>query len=242
MTNENISAAPDNPYTVKEKAFYDADAVAMAKDDHRHHDANPDYKEFFINPFTKRKSKLAPENKLALDLGCGTGRNVSNLLKTKKFSRVDGVDISCKVLEQASLKLTNEGYTKGVDFELFENNGVALDCLEENFYSHAMSTIALQHIPVYDIRFKLLSGLYRCLKSKGTLVFQMGFGAGYGKSLYKDICYAPEGFNTKHDVEVMDRDEIIDDLKLIGFKDIECFIRDSFSDGHPKWIFVKCRK
>jgi hypothetical protein len=45
------------------------------------------------------------------------------------------------------------------------------------------------------------------------------------------------------DVRVHTEEEVINDLKEIGFVNITTEVRDSYSDdGHPQWIYVKCYK
>ena len=235
-----IELTPDNDYTTREREFYNNNAKEMAQGDHRHHDKNPDYQTFFISPFEKDTTDR--DHLIGLDFACGTGRNVHNLLETGAFDRVDGVDIAEKIIEEADRLLTEKGHTRGKDFELFVNNGIDAEVLPKEFYDHAMSTIALQHIPVYDIRFFILKSIFYSLKKGGTFTFQIGYGKGYGKSAYHDNCYEAQGFNTQHDVEVLDYKDVENDLKRIGFKKIKSTVRDSFSDGHPKWLFVTCEK
>ena len=105
-----------------------------------------------------------------------------------------------------------------------------------------MSTIVLQHIAVYDIRFQYLREFFRIMKPGGLLSFQMGFGEGYGKAGYYDNHYHAESTNSAHDTLVTSPEQIQGDLEQIGFVDFEYAIRPSFDDGHPYWIFAKANK
>jgi SAM-dependent methyltransferase len=59
---------------------------------HPEHNSNPLYWDLLLGDikFTPEKFK----KKVALDFGCGKGRNVTNMLSLAEFERVDGVDIS----------------------------------------------------------------------------------------------------------------------------------------------------
>jgi hypothetical protein len=112
-----------------------------------------------------------------------------------------------------------------------------------------MSTIALQHIPVYDIRKSLITDLYRTLKSGGVFSFQMGYGKdlsdvnGRPRSSYFDNSYDASQTNGEYDVRVQNEEDLIKDMESIGFKNVTIEIRDSWSDiGHPQWIYVRCEK
>ena len=105
-----------------------------------------------------------------------------------------------------------------------------------------MSTIVLQHIAVYDIRFQYLQEFFRVMKPGGLLSFQMGYGEGYGKAGYYDNHYHAESTNSAHDTMVTSPEQIGGDLERIGFVDFSYAVRPSFDDGHPNWIFVKAYK
>ena len=111
-----------------------------------------------------------------------------------------------------------------------------------------MSTIALQHIPVYDIRKSLITDLLRTLKPGGLFSFQMGFGEGLEspigpRSAYYTNFYDAEATNSAHDVRVHNESDVIEDLTNIGYTNITTEVRESFSDsGHPQWIYVKAYK
>ena len=72
-------------------------------------------------------------------------------------------------------------------------------------YDFVMSTIVLQHIAVYDIRFQYLQEFFRVMKPGGLLSFQMGYGEGYGKAGYYDNHYHAESTNSAHDTLVTTR-------------------------------------
>jgi ubiquinone/menaquinone biosynthesis C-methylase UbiE len=230
----------DNKYTQMQKEFYGKDkAKQMASVDHKHHNDNPDYWNILLADVYNDDQNYW-KGKKALDFGCGTGRNVKNLLELAEWKRVDGVDISKDNIKHAK-RLVSKNYKD--NFKFYVNNGVDLDCLPENEYDFVMSTITLQHIAVYDIRFNLLKGMFRVMKSRGVLSIQMGYGDnGYGKSDYYANDYDAKGTNSKHDVIVSDVNEIRRDLAKIGFDSFSWKIRNSFSDGHPNWIFFKAIK
>ncbi len=229
---------PNNKYTKMQEKFYDKSASVMAQTDHNHHNGNPDYWEILLKPLVSDSAQW--KDKYALDLGCGTGRNIQNLLNNAYWARVDGVDISYENLKYAEHRILmhfNED-----EFKLFKSNGVDLRELQSDFYHFVMSTIMLQHIAVHEIRYSLLEEVYRVLKPGGLISFQMGFGEGYGKAAYYENHYEATETNTKHDVIVVDPDQIKHDLEKIGFKDFTYNIRPAFSDGHPKWIYFNATK
>jgi SAM-dependent methyltransferase len=223
----------DNKYTKMQKGAY-----RSGTSNHPEHNDNPDYWNFLLGDLKDRDSWV---NKIGLDFACGKGRNVTNMLSLSDWKRVDGIDIS-----EANILYCKENY-KEQDSDWYVNNGVDVSGLGDNEYDFIMSTIALQHIPVYDIRKSLITDLLRTLKPGGLFSFQMGYGEEikpnenrYG---YYENFYNAGGTNSQHDVRVQSEAEIIEDLSDIGFVNIETYVRDTFSDnGHPQWIYVKAYK
>ena len=136
-----------------------------------------------------------------------------------------------------------------IDNNLYACNGYDLDEIEDEIYDVVFSFITLQHICVYDIRRSYLEEFYRVLRSGGTLEFQMSMGpndARIGKFVnYYDNHYNAEGTNGVMDVHVSSKEEIIKDLKEIGFQSIRTKIVDV--SGHDwnhdsRFIFVTCKK
>ena len=110
-----------------------------------------------------------------------------------------------------------------------------------------MSTITLQHIPVYEIRRNILGEILRVMKPGGVFSFQMAFGPveeeDKNPASYYDNTYRAPSTNSAWDVRVSDEEQITKDLEEIGFESVITKVRDSFSDRqHPQWIYVRCQK
>ena len=225
----------ENRYTAMQKLAY-----ATGTSDHLEHNENQDYWDILLR---KIKDRDVWVNKSALDFASGKGRNVQNLLALSDWLTVDGVDISEKNIEYCKSRF-NQGRTR-----FYCSNGVDVSCLESNKYDFVMSTIALQHIPVYDIRRSIFKDLLRVMKPGGLLSFQMGFGKELCDDLgnlmggYFDNCYDAKGTNSNHDVQITNPLDLVRDLQEIGLVDIEYTVRPSFSDAkHKEWIYVECYK
>ena len=150
-----------------------------------------------------RDTESEYRDKVGLDFGCGCGRNVQNLWW--RFKRMDGVDLSFGNLVHAHENLVSVGCPPD-RYRLFQANGVDLGNLASDEYDFVMSTIVMQHIAVYDIRFQYLMEFFRVLRPGGLLSFQMGYGEGYGKAGYYDNHYDAESTNSFHDTTVTSPD------------------------------------
>ena len=223
----------DNRYTKMQKSQY-KDGTS----NHEEHNKNPDYWDILLGELKDNKKW---QNKNALDFACGKGRNVTNLFNICDWDSVDGVDIS-----SGNIDFCNTSY-KDQNSSWYLNNGIDVSDLKSNHYDFVMSTIAFQHIPVYDIRKSLITDILRVLKPKGVFSFQMAYGKSIEKikiiSSYFSNEWDAVGTNSVHDVRIQSEKQVVDDLIQIGFSNIETYVRDSFSDSnHPKWIYVKCFK
>lgn len=224
-----------NKYTMMQKKQYH-----KGTDNHLNHNDNPDYWEILLGDL---KNSEKWKNKTALDFACGKGRNVSNMDSLCQWGRIDGIDLS-----PSNIAYCRNNY-ENINSNWYCNNGIDLSDLRENEYDFVMSTIALQHIPVYDVRRSILVDILRVLKPGGLFSFQMGFGMGLSdtfgrnKSSYYENSWNATGTNSIHDVRVQSQEEVIGDLQKIGYVNVAAVVRESFSDaGHPQWIYVKCYK
>lgn len=225
----------DNSYTNMQRSAY-----YSGTSNHEEHNSNPDYWDILLGDLKKSESW---KNKNALDFACGKGRNVSNMLTLCEWNRVDGIDISEENISYCKQTYLNQ------NSQWYVNNGIDVSELKDQEYDFIMSTIALQHIPVYDIRKSIIIDLFRVLKPGGLFSFQMGFGNDLidqfnrPKSSYYENSWDAKGTNSGHDVRITNPKDVVEDLKGIGFESVSYEIRNSFSDvGHPQWIYVKALK
>jgi SAM-dependent methyltransferase len=206
--------------------------------DHIEHNDNPDYWSILLGDVSNDFS-----GKLALDFGCGKGRNIRNLLTLAKFKAIDGSDLS-----EANIKFCRNTFDE-FNHKFFLTNGMDTGYTTSNHYDLVISTITFQHIPVYEIRKSILVDILRILKPGGLFSFQMGFGPdlkdelGRPRSGYFENSVDARSTNGNHDVRVRNTEELVEDLIRIGFRNVRTTIRKSFSDaGHPSWIYVTCFK
>ena len=224
----------ENQYTNMQKGMYHG-----GTSNHEEHNSNEDYWNILLGDL---KDKTSWDGKVALDFACGRGRNITNMFNLCDWARVDGIDIS-----EGNITQNRQEYIEQ-NSNWYCNNGVDVSDLKDNEYDFIMSTIALQHIPVYDIRKSIITDLYRTLKPNGIFSFQMGYGSGLESELgprvsYFENYYDAPGTNSMCDVRIQSEEEIIKDLESIGFVDIKTEVMESYSDsGHPQWIYVKCYK
>ncbi len=225
----------NNNYTQMQKSQY-----SSGTSNHEEHNDNPNYWNILLSDL---KDKNKWEGKKALDFACGKGRNVTNMLSLCNWERVDGIDISEGNINYCKSQYSSWPYQPS---NWYCNNGTDVSDLKSNEYDFIMSTIALQHIPVYDIRKSLITDLLRTLKPGGLFSFQMGYGEGMSdshnrlRSPYFANEWDAQGTNSVHDVRIQNKEEVINDLKEIGFTNISTEVREPYSDeGHPKWIYIK---
>lgn len=104
----------------------------------------------------------------ALDYGCGPGRMVERM--SKFINRVDGVDISPRLIEIAKKETTSNSR-----FFVTKGDGIPLKSTFVEHYDLVFSTLCLQHIPVRSLRNKIIHSCYEVLRHGGKAVFQMLF-------------------------------------------------------------------
>jgi len=180
------------------------------------------------------------QDKIALDFATGPGRNI--IKYSSLFKRIDGVDISLINIENAK---KNIAFNNIEVPNLYVNNGVDLSMIDTETYDLVFSTIALQHISVYDIRKNIFREIFRILKPGGVFTAQMGYGYTPAKKTvgYYENHYDARWTNGGCDVCVENADQLKGDFDDICFKDFSYTItRTGPGDAHPNWIFFNAKK
>ena len=235
-----MSELDKNEFSKFQKEFYTAETPTMKIVNHTQHNNNPNYWEILLGDV--RSDPEAWKGKSALDFGCGCGRNLLNMSSLASWNNVDGVDISRpNIIETAEFMKKN---APDIKINVFENAGTDLANIVSDSYDFVMSTIVFQHIPVYKIRRSLKKEIFRVMKSGGLFSFQMGAGgrASQPWAKFKDDAVDVKTTNGGHDVSVIDPEELVVELKDIGFVDVWYKITEPFDDTHHSWIWVKARK
>ena len=175
---------------------------------------------------------------IGLDFACGPGRNIVKY--NGRFKRLDGVDISPVNIGKAQSYTSN----RGIETVLYNSSGTDISVVPSNEYDFVMSTIALQHICVYDIRYSIMKDIHRVLKDGGVFTAQMGFGSPSPSTVgYYENYYDAESSNRACDVCIETTEQLEKDLFEIGFKDFHYTIGPvGPGDIHPNWIYFNCTK
>ncbi|PTD93543.1 hypothetical protein C9439_07250 [archaeon SCG-AAA382B04] len=103
----------------------------------------------------------------SLDLGCGNGRHMKELIK--KSERVIGVDFSKKMLKKSKREILLSGYSKD-SFELVQGDITDLP-FNNQVFDIVICIATLHHIPSSKKREECLNEIHRVLKKNGrTLI------------------------------------------------------------------------
>lgn len=230
---------PDNKYTQMQLNSYN-DAASQWSTECRDpvvgsYDAHNNWKDYDLL-FEGLENK---QDLIVLDFACGPGRNI--IKYNSLFKRIDGADISPINIENAKKNIAHNNITIP---NLYVNNGVDLSVLATETYDLVISTIALQHICVYDIRRKIFEEIHRVLKAGGTFSAQMGYGSpSPGTVGYYENYYDATGTNRACDVCIENTDQLKQDFDSLGFKNFSYKITQvGPGDCHPNWIFFNVQK
>jgi SAM-dependent methyltransferase len=227
-----------NKYTLMQQQQYDSDAANWSIDNRDpvvgSFDAHNNHKDYDL-----LFEGLETKDKLALDFGCGPGRNIVKF--NGLFKQIDGVDISEKNLENANLWLKHNNIDTPCD--LFKCNGVDLNIVYKT-YDVIFSTICMQHICVHEIRLNYFKEFYRLLNKDGIISIQMGYGNAHPRTVdYFANHYDALATNSGCDTRIERVEDLENDLVSIGFKNFSYQIRPvGPGDAHSNWIFFRAQK
>jgi len=160
-----------NSYTQMQQRWYDHLAQLDSYRDGSGNLSQPHVLTVYDQYYFERLWRYIPDisNKAVLDFGSGLGRNL--VFYTGKVKSIDGVDIAEHNLNLTREWLAHNNYDLD-NYKLYKNDGVSLNGIPSSTYDVVMSTICLQHISVYKIRYNLLSEFHRVLNSSGYITLQ----------------------------------------------------------------------
>jgi ubiquinone/menaquinone biosynthesis C-methylase UbiE len=224
--------ADGNLWTLENK-----DAVVGLFEQHN----NSDLYKYLFETLNQQNTK----EMVALDFGCGPGRNI--VLYKDLFKRIDGTDIAKSCLEKARIWLQYNNIDTS-DINLYEGNGYNLENIPNNFYNVVFGTIVLQHIGVYSIRHEYFKEFFRVLKPNGTIHFQTTYNPSFNENdhiantYYDDSCRMRDN-NRGFDVVTSNIDFIKKDLEDIGFSTFNYKIVYAGPGCYtPYWVFFSAVK
>lgn len=161
--------------------------------------------------------------KKILDLGCGSGRNISKLAKAYRNSKLKGIDLSPLCVEAASK------YNR----KLIETERMKIECgdvvtLSEKEKDYDLVT-AIETIYFWEDLQHCFENIRECMKEGGVILIVNELdGNAPSSEKYEKIIKGLKAYRTE---------KIEEYLLRAGFKNIETFRRES-----PSWIAVTARK
>lgn len=234
IVNNNYSQMQEGLYNAlaSEWSLENRDPVVGSFDAHNNWQ---DYEDYLWKDITDLK------NKKVIDFGCGPGRNLVRW--SSYIGKLDGVDISSINLDKAKVWISANGLNPD-NFSLYKGEGTGISSVPSDSYDVVMSTIAMQHICVHDIRVNLFKEFHRVLKDSGKITIQMGFGPNHPRSVdYYENYYDANTSNGGMDTRIEDPNQLKEDLEKIGFKNFNFYIRPvGPGDSHNNWIFFNAEK
>ena len=140
-----------------------------------------------------------------LDVGCGTGILIENLID-KKYSKIYGIDIS-----QEMVKMAKRKFSKNKKVKIFLGSAVKMP-YKNNSFNFITCSNSFHHHPD---SLKSLKEMYRILKPVGKLILLDAFKDGIIREIYTKIIQKFEGRILHYY-----KDEIYNLFKKVGFSQI----------------------
>lgn len=194
-------------------------------------------------------------SKKFLDFDCGPGRNIRNCQGF--VGSIDGVTTVHQNIQHSNRYLHFCGYGN-INTIYYDTNGYDLSNIPDNSYDCIISSVTMQKIEIYDIRYNILKEFLRILKPGGQISIQMGYGSPskyfvpYNNNTWEDADENDEVINNNYndrfqdvfnEVTVNNPSEIQNDLEAIGFINFNYELNPPCSySTYPQWIYFTAYK
>lgn len=242
-------------YVAMQRRQYDAGAATLVASNHRHHNFAPEYWGLLLRPVVTDPRLW--RGKRALDVACGGGRNVLNLLRLAAWDRVDGCDLIARHVEGTAAAALADGWDSA-RVRAWQSAGASLAAADgsapapRDEYDFVMSAIAFQHICVHEVRRGILVDILQALVPGGLASIQYVFRDGPlvpgQHAAYFDNVFDAKGTNSAHDVRITDPADVIADLEDVGFVDVTVEVgaanlgATTIVSYPDQWLVVSARK
>ena len=156
----------------KEKIIkiYKKEDIAKTFDRDRSKYAYEKYKHKIEANFLKKAiNKVKSENIKILDIGCGTGRMLPVIFKTKKKIKYSGLDTSDEMLKELRKKDVFKKQKKSIALILSDATKLPF---KENTFDVVYTYHLLWHIPIRDQK-KIILEMKRVVKKEGLIIFDV---------------------------------------------------------------------
>lgn len=233
MDNQQIEASKKyKAYLLASRKFFEKHSAGMVVENHYNHNLEPNFWKYMVQPVISTHEPNI--DSLALEFGCGAGRNLLSLLVAGNFQRVDGIDISKgNAINAQKFVESKIGFGRSI---CIEGNGYTCLPFPSDTYTFVISHQVFIHIPNREIRLSILKDLFRILKVRGTVVIHF-------KEMGSSVEYSDNYNNFPMNVTVTEEDFplIISDFEAAGFTNIDLNPELNWVDEKME-LFVTARK
>ncbi|KAH8051370.1 hypothetical protein JL722_10825 [Aureococcus anophagefferens] len=215
------AAAPAAPADGRRRRkFYDPAAQELVSGNHVIHNDAAEYWGMILKPVVR--DPRVWRGKRALDVACGGGRNMANLLRLAAWDRVDGCDLVARHVEGALAFVGRDGWDRS-KFHAWQSAGAGLAAADGR---------APAPVDEYD---------FMVYRAPHEAPLDPARHAPYDANVFD-----ANGTNSDHDVRVTDLDRVVEDLEDIGFVDVEYEVGGwhlGYVVSYPdQWLIVYARK
>lgn len=220
-----------NSYLKNYKDTFESQHHLMVVENHHQHNSDPEYWAILLANVKFNSDYW--EGKNALDFGCGCGRNLYNLSTLANWANIDGCDISPSNAAYAKKWFDSQNKTTA-KCKTWESPGNSIKPAEDNYYDFIMSHIVFQHISSYDVRFSIMSDMYRSLKEGGLCSLH-----------FMDMEVASQYYENSNEWKncvVGNPQFLINDFEKIGFKNVTCETGSGAGYGGYTTYYLKGNK